>query len=351
SVSEKVKSIEEFYKKFEILRGQIDDEEDGLESVFESAKQLKEEIENLKQTSSNNLEAINSIVTSVSEKVKSIEEFYKKFEILRGQIDDEEDGLESVFESAKQLKEAINSIKKESDQVLINLKVTEQAITEIKKQSEKEKLSICSLKEESFSFRDSIQEQLELITPSILRNAFKERKIEILKALNFWKWFLVGSLLILVIGVLVIYAVQSESPDGFKDWKQWYRYLFLSPIIYLVFLSSKNYNLERDLLEKYSYKSVISTTLPAHIKLFETYFPKNLDQKINFAVASMDKIYKEPFLEKDRKRKYGIGINKIFNINFEDDEVSLLAKKDKEALTRAKDIIKENIPISEQKTP
>jgi len=101
----------------------------------------------------------------------------------------------------------------------------------------------------------------------------------------------------------------------------WSRYLFTSPAIYLVYLCSKNYNLERDLLEKYAFKAVLSTSLSSYIKLLNEYFPDKGAEILSFTLDSTAKIYKEPYHEKDKKRKIMFGIKSIFNVGIEDEEI------------------------------
>jgi len=318
----KVKNINSFEESVNRLKEKVENSETGVEPMYTSINDLKSQAEETKNQSQQKLEEIDNNLTSVSSKVDEIEQFYIKFEELKGKVENEESGLQAVLGVVTDLKNQIIKVKASGDEDLRVIKNTKEKTTELKKHAQTDKHTIEDYKKTSEGFKNSIGEILELTTASSLKNEFKTRKDEIQKAVNFWKWFLTGSLLFLAISVLVIYAIQSLSNGGFEDWKQWYRYLFVSPIVYLVFLSSKNYSYERDLLEKYSFKAVLSTSLRSYIKLLKDfYFPDYKEAVLDFTLDSTNKIYKEPYSEKAKRKKFIFGIKSIFNIGMEDEDL------------------------------
>ena len=320
-ISNRLQEIETFYTQFEGLKDQINDGDEGINAVFERAKALRQEIEQLKDGSQTKLTEIESQFTSVSSKVQEIETFYTQFEELRIKIEDDEEGLEAILGQATDFKNKISQKNKSAGDTFLAMKELKTKSEELKKTSEKDKSTIETYKTESEDFKKSIGEILDLVTPSSLTNEFKNRETEIKDSVKFWRRALFGSILLLAGSVFYIYYLQSTSTNGFADWSQWYRYLFTSPLIYLVYLCSKNYTFERDLLEKYAFKAVLSTSLSAYIKLLNDYFPNNKTDILNFTLNSTSKIYKEPFQEKDKKRKFMFGIKSIFNVGIEDEEI------------------------------
>ena len=169
------------------------------------------------------------------------------------------------------------------------------------------------IKAQSIEFKDSIGETLDLVTASSLTDSFVKRRDTIAKNTKFWKWATLVSVIILGGSVLYIYYLQSKATDGFKDFQSWYRYLFTSPLIYLVYLCSHNYNMERDYEERYAFKTVLSTSLQAYIKLLSDKFSDKKEELLKFTLASIERIYKEPYEEKDETQEVYGGIKNIFN--------------------------------------
>jgi|GEM_PF-2679895 len=341
SVSSKVQEIETFYTQFQTVRDQVNNGESGLSAVFEKAKGLKQEIDQLKDASQSKLTEIETQLSSVTSKVQDIETFYTQFVELKAKIEDGEEGLEAILGQATDLKNKISQKNKSAEDTVLAIKDLKTKSEELKKGAETDRGTIETYKTESEGFKKSIGEILDLVTPSSLRNEFKNREKEIKSAVKFWKWSLLASLLLLSVAVLFIYDLQSTSTNGFADWKQWYRYLFTSPLVYLVYVCAKNYSMERDLLEKYAFKAVLSTSLRAYIKLLRDYFPEEKSQILDFTLDSTSKIYKEPYYDKDKRRKVMFGIKSIFNVGIEDEEI----KKDfniEKLLEREKAGIKES---------
>ena len=321
SVTSKVQEIETFYTQFQGVRDQVNDGNEGVSAVFEKAKSLKQEIDQLKDASQTKLTEIETQLSSVTSKVQEIEAFYTQFVELKDKIEDEEGGLEAILGQASDLKNKISQKNKSAEDTLLAIKDLKTKSEELKKNAETDRGTIETYKTESEGFKKSIGEILDLVTPSSLRNEFKNREKEIKSTVKFWKWSLLAGLLLLSAAVLFIYDLQSTSTNGFADWKQWYRYLFTSPLVYLVYVCAKNYSMERDLLEKYAFKAVLSTSLRAYIKLLRDYFPEEKSQILDFTLDSTSKIYKEPYYDKDKRRKVMFGIKSIFNVGIEDEEI------------------------------
>ena len=320
----KYSELEQEYTKFSDLRSELQNKAIGIRNFHSNSENKSNNINSLLDNTQVKIQEIEAAKNKINEIQQEINTYYQKFIELRDQLDNEENGLEANFNWVKEKKE--DTSKKYEEIITIHTNSDN-----LKKQIEEYKNEIQKIKEKSEEFKKSIGETLDLVTEKNLENAFAERKKEIKESLLFWKWFLVGSLIVLGVAIIFIYYVQAKY-NGFQDWKQWYRYLFTTPIAYLVYLSSKNYNLERDLLEKYSYKAVLSTSLRAYIKLLRDHFPGEEEKKkiLKFTLESTDKIYKEPFDDKDKKKKFLFGIKSIFNIGIEDTEVKKMIEENKD---------------------
>lgn len=71
--------------------------------------------------------------------------------------------------------------------------------------------------------------------------------------------------------------------------------------------------MERDYEERYAFKTVLSTSLQAYIKLLSDKFADKKEDLLEFTITSINRIYKEPYEEKDETNEVYGGFKNIFN--------------------------------------
>lgn len=314
SIKVKIQEIESYYGTFTDLKSKINDDQTGLQALLSQSTALRNNINKIGVNAQTALDQINSKVNSIAEKVQEIEKYYTSIFIpLKAKIDDGETGLQAVLGSVINFKNEIIKTKSGADDNFREIKNLKDQSVELRDESEKSKNEIEELKKKSAEFKDSIGETLELVTASSLTDSFIKRSNAISQNVLFWKRATLISVLFLGMSVLFIYYLQNKAPDGFQNWHSWYRYLFTSPLIYLVYLCSHNYNMERDYEEKYAFKTVLSTSLQAYIKLLSNKFSDKKEELLRFALTSIERIYREPYYDRDESQEVYGGFKNIFN--------------------------------------
>ena len=314
SINIKIQDMETYHGTFIDLRNKLSNGQTGLQALLDQATTLKNSINQVGTDSSTALEKINTQVISITEKVQEIETYYTtNFLPLKTKVDDPKIGIQATLNIAIDLKNEIVKTKTSTDQRFLEIQTLAEKSGELKQNAEVSVKEIEGIKAQSIEFKDSIGETLDLVTASSLTDSFVKRRDTIAKNTKFWKWATLVSVIILGGSVLYIYYLQSKATDGFKDFQSWYRYLFTSPLIYLVYLCSHNYNMERDYEERYAFKTVLSTSLQAYIKLLSDKFSDKKEELLKFTLASIERIYKEPYEEKDETQEVYGGIKNIFN--------------------------------------
>ncbi len=310
----KIGEIETYYGAFSDLRLRLDDSQTGLQALLTQATGVKDAIGLLAVSAQAHLDQITAGTTAITTKIQEIESYYtKSFTPLKAQVDDPKNGIQATLGIVTGLKNEIVKTKAGADEDTRQIKSLREQSDKLKQESESLNKDIKSLKEQSKEFKDSIGETLDLVTASSLTDSFVKRRDTISSNVKFWKWSTLLSVIALAGSVLYIYYLQSKATDGFRDWHSWYRYLFTSPLIYLVYLCSHNYNIERDYEERYAFKTVLSTSLQAYIKLLSDKFSDKKDDLLKFTLASIDRIYEEPYASKDETQEMYGGFKNIFN--------------------------------------
>lgn len=314
AVEAKVKEIETYHGTFAELRTKLNDGQSGLQALLTQAIKFNSQIEQQNTTAQNSLKLISEKATSITAKVEEIEQYYTAtFLPLKAKVDHPTTGIEAVLNLAIDTKNEIVKAKGVTDARHREIQVLAESSTTLKQGAESSLKEIEAIKETSEGFKNSIGETLELVTASSLTESFVQRRNTISENARFWKWATLLSVIVLGGSVLYIYQLQSNATDGFKDWQSWYRYLFTSPLIYLVYLCSHNYNMERDYEERYAFKTVLSTSLQAYIKLLSDKFEDKKDDLLKFTLASIERIYKEPYSDIDQTQEVYGGFKNIFN--------------------------------------
>jgi len=319
----KIQEMENYYGVFTDLKSKLSDGETGLQALLDQSVSIKNNIDQINVNAQASLEQINAKSNSITDKVQEIEGYYTTiFTPLKEKIDDEKTGLGAVMGSATSLKEEIVKTKAGADENFREIKNLADQTTKLKNQSEVSTNEIEELKKRSSEFKNDIEQTFKIATDVSLANSFNERKKDLEKESSKWLWHLSVSTAILILVVLGIYFSQYiNNWSRPTDWKFWYRFAFTSPIIFYVYFASHNYNKSRDLLEKYAFKFAASLSLQSYTKLLSDTFKdeKYKEDLLKFSLRSIDMVYKEPYTEKDKTRKFSIG-NKIINIGLEDIE-------------------------------
>ena len=338
AINVKIQDIEGYYSTFSELKTKLSDEQTGLQTLLDQSTGLKNSITELEIKAKAALDSINQNLQSISEKVTEIEVFYTStFLPLREKVENEKTGVQAILGSVSNIKNEIIKTKSGADESYREIKNLVDQSLKLKGESEKSTTEIEALKQRSAEFKNDIEQTFKIATDVSLANSFNERKKDLEDESAKWLKHLLWSTVILALGVIGIYFSQY-IPNGThpSDWKFWYRFAFTSPIIFYVYFASHNYNKTRDLLEKYAFKFATSLSLQSYAKLLTDNFKeeKHRAELLNFSIRSIDLIYKEPYAEKDKTRKFSIG-NKIINIGLED--IETLAKQNIDII----DVIKE----------
>ena len=332
-VNAKIKEIETYYGTFTELKNKVNDGQTGLQALLTQSTALWNDISAIDAKAQTALEGVTENLASVTEKVEEVEQYYTStFLPLREKVDDPKTGIQATLNLATDLKDEVVKTKTSTDQRFKEIQTLVDKSGELKQTAEKSVTDIESAKTKSLEFKDSIAETLDLVTASSLTDSFVKRRDTIAKNARFWRWATLVSVLLLGGSVLYIYYLQNKAEDGFQDWHSWYRYLFTSPLVYLVYLSSKNYNMERNYEEKYAFKTVLSTSLQAYIKLLSDKFSNKTDELLTFTLSSIDRIYKEPYEEVEETNEIYGGIKNIFNFGAKN-HTNNLSKKAEEVDT------------------
>lgn len=289
---------------------------------------LKEKIDGLKKTSEEKATTINQKYEEILGNLDEMQKAYTSFREIKSKIDDPNEGLEAILNLSHKLKDDITQTRTNTEDSYKQSKTLEEKVKAIKNQSDKAIGVIESNSKKSEEYKNQIGEILEVVTDTSVGDSFNQRKKEITQGLGFWLYGLAIAIILLT-GAISILVWMAYDKNGLHidQWRFWYRFALTSPLIYAVYFFSRNYSRERELLERYAFKFSLSLSLRSYVQLLTDNFKSEeaIKNAQNFTLKTLDIVYKEPYLEKNKK--YAFGINKIFNIGIEENDVKEIEDK------------------------
>lgn len=256
--------------------GKVRIEKENLISFIEQKTTELQKIERNLNSSDNNTTQISTLLnnsTSTNEKINSI---------LTQQQTKYEESKQLIEEQKVEYNKLItdyDSVKKQYKEDLLDL--------ENKQIIFKEYLKFVEDKKAYFEERNTyLDELIGREVGASLFETFKQRKIELDKPVNFWKWSVPVMAVITVIWIAFLF----KDFASIKDLTQKYIILGLNsiktiPALILTYFAINQYRKERNFQEEYAFKSAVALTISEYANKIST--PENKDKLIMDSVNSV----------------------------------------------------------------
>jgi len=185
---------------------------------------------------------------------------------------------------------------------------TKEKASEVKTAHENSKIDgkqVADIRARAEEIKTEIENTYHIAVDSAMGGALNSRKKEIENLMKFWAWTLLATvfLLIMAIGALIYLSMHPELNGGGRTSlleSVTNRLVYLTPLLFVIFLSYKRYTQERRLLEEYAFKASMAQTLRSYTVLLSDNYHnvKGADEKIlNFLLNSMTNIYDRSTLD------------------------------------------------------
>ena len=267
------------------------------------AEQLKEEIDKLKQSSTDASTEIDGLLTKANEtlveitnKHTTLDSELTELDGLREQAEDPDEGLKATIEEINKSKKRADKLFEEISDLLDISKANIKEIEEYRANSNKIYTDLEKMREDSQITLKNIGEIYQLAADTGLAGSFDKRKQELYKYVNTWfRRMLKGILgLAVILTAFLFFTIKQDVDLGYAFS---FRAVFLSPLIFFIAFCARQYSKERDLLEKYAFKATTALALESYTQLLSNRFDESehTSRVLDFVLASMTTIYKEPY--------------------------------------------------------
>ncbi|SHG78892.1 DUF5336 domain-containing protein [Ferrimonas marina] len=275
------KHVLEASTNLKVLIEKIDEQKDELTRFIKSKDSELSEIESLLSSSRQHNGEINDLYTKSS----TLEE---RISLLAKQSEEKSKDAHELTENLKSVLDEFNSIQNDS-----------------KREGESSKKDLDKLKSdfnEALSFVESkksfFEERNEYLNDLIGREVgsslfetFKQRKLELIKSIRFWKWAVPISSVATILWIFFLFG------NGDLNALSWQIIIVNSlkslPAVGLLLFTISQYVKERNFQEEYAFKSAVALTINSYAE--QLMMSENKDRMI---LSSVGKIYESPIHDK-----------------------------------------------------
>ena len=336
TVSDSVKDIDTKYTQFKPLADQVFDKEEGLDAVLKATKKLKKATSELATKIGNNADDAGNKLQNITKTTEEVKKAYDDFIEKKNRIDDEENGFEAQLRRATEYAASTQEAKTKSESALLSITKFKDQGDELVIQIKDSKTAVDDYQKQSETLTKDISNTLNKVTQFTLSKALQDRTKSFSRQMWFWSALQVGAIAALTYAVYLIFevlfvgsashpAITSETgkPDLISIVS---KFLFTTPLIFAVYITTSNYRHARELRDKYAWKETVAKNFQNYIKLVKDEFKdgKYEGERFKFSMDTVRSIYTEPN-PLPKKRRYNFSL-KTVQVNVEEEDLQDLKK-------------------------
>ncbi|WP_297089424.1 hypothetical protein [uncultured Draconibacterium sp.] len=291
-----------YSSKYLPLKEKVEDPETGLKKTLELAQKAQKEISTVKDECSKKYDQIKTITTELKKEVTKLKHISREIEGILSHTKRSKSSIEAIKQRISDIEDKVKTAHSNIESELSSSKQKRRNIDKLNADSTKLYGMIEDYETKSKERLDSIEKIYNIAHKTGLSGEFENRRNQHEKAQRRWRKFVFGVSLVLLLSLFILYACQlwlnEWNLNSTVDINFYIRFLILSPLVYYLYFSTKQYNKERMLFEQYSFKTTLAMEINHHIELLiglDRFTSQDDSERImTFIMQSFDKIYAEP---------------------------------------------------------
>jgi uncharacterized coiled-coil DUF342 family protein len=302
TASTSIKSLQSLSETASELKGKIEGRSAEIDTLLKSSHTFSQDIEKIKTTSQATVDKTTALFDDFQKKVNEMQTAHASFLQIKAKIDNKDTGLDAILTLVQEAQGGAEELLKEINVLKITATDEVKKIQELKKVSTEHANEIAQSLASVKETKSQVEEISGIVIDESFADTFERRKNQIERNLNgglSWRNIMLASVVLLVIAVLLPFTTFFNEYLNFGDLMGangfFVRFFYTSPFIFLILFSAVQYSRERQLLERYAFKSASAAAARNHID----YLIKNFgveDVSVNaFAVSVFKSVYNEPF--------------------------------------------------------
>ena len=363
TVDNAVNDIDTKYLKFKPIAEQVFDKQNGLAAVLKATRKLKKATGDLAKKIESDSDNADKKLQGIIKTTEAVEEAYDDFNEKKKRIDNEEDGFEAQLRKATEYAESIQTAKTKSESAVVSITKFKDQSDDLVGQIKSSKDTVDTYQKESETLTKDIRNTLNKVTQFSLSKALQERTKSFNRQMWFWSVLQVAAIAALTWAVYLIFEIlfigTSSHPAINTDTNTFdllavvSKFLFTTPLIFAVYVTTSNYRHARDLRDRYAWKETVAKNFQNYIKLVKDEFKDDgyEEERFKFSMDTIRSIYTEPN-PLPKKRKYNFSL-KTIQMNIEEEDLqhikNAISYDIQKSLTKQEDAIEETVEESLRK--
>lgn len=245
----------------------------------------------LKSEASNFLKKAKTELETVSGIEKEAKREYTSFSRVYGAAMNKASGVEAkhtkIVQFADTASEKVKQISKDEKR---SAKASA-SISELLTNSRAKAKVVTEVHDEAVAISEEIRNTYELTLDTSMAGTFVERREALKRRTRNWEQAYLGSIGFIVVGIFT--ALLINPPDNFIE-AVTERLVFVTPLVVIAFVLSKQYGHERKLYEEYAFKAAAAQSLRGYTILLNSQFKENegaTEHILKFTIDAMNSIY------------------------------------------------------------
>lgn len=348
SIDAQAQEIKDGYEEFTPLYEKVTDPTAGLEAVHTNAANYLTKIQTLLTTAQTTSTSVATTITEIESKSEEVDDAYTKFTESLEKVNDPENGLEAQLEIVKKLARDAATSKNSAETELASVISLKESATENLEEIKTSKSEVDKLQKESATLTEDIRNNLDISAADSLSSAITKQRERFDKSVFWWGVGVFATILIIAALLGYIYytlfigegdanILMKEEDAGTILVTVLSKVVFTSPLVFALYFTTSNFSRVKELRDHYIGKEIAAKNLQAYVKLLRSEFGDYTEKRLAFTLRNMQAIYDDPTLTK-KKRRYNIGINKIFQFDIQEED----AEQIKEGLLESAETIAES---------
>lgn len=186
SVVTSVDDINTNYSTFKGLSEQVFNKDDGLAAVLKATRRLKKSTETLAGKITDDANTADTKLTDITDTAEKVAKAYDDFLEKKGRIDNEEDGFDAQLRRATEYADSIQDAKTKSESALVSITKFKDQSDELVGQIKDTKKTVDDFQKESQTLTADIRNTLNKATQFTLSQALQDRANSYRNQMYFW---------------------------------------------------------------------------------------------------------------------------------------------------------------------
>lgn len=272
--------------------------------------------------------------TSIEQIRKDTKKEYNRFKRTYIAATNSKEGVAARHTKITELHNGAKQLHNEISKNATNARNTDAQIQELHKSAKKNEGEIGTVNDRAKTLGQEIEDTYSIVVDTTLAGTLVKRRDDLKPTVRLWQGIYIGSLF--VISLAIILALTVSRPATLTE-VMTERLVFITPLVVVAFVASRQFSHERKLLEEYAFKAATAQSLKGYTLLLNEQFkdmPDSRKEILAFTIGAMKNIYDRQPLEGKTGKYHFFAGSRLARIEAKVEEIQQEVQKEKQQIVQ-----------------